>query len=143
MPENLLFYTFIVADYKGNPYELKSFVRRTASHKVTGNSLPGTNLGPIRFQRYAKTMERELTRREAVFGVGSPADNSGGGFKGLVMWRGMRDGLGNCQVVAEMARSRLVGAADWIIDFVRQCILLAGLKIAEERGLTRQDLMKI
>lgn len=82
MVENFIFYTFIIAGYSGDPYQLKSFVRRTASHQVKGNSLPGTNLGPIRFQRYAKTLERELTRREAVFGVGTPAGNCGGGFKG-------------------------------------------------------------
>jgi hypothetical protein len=95
-------------------------------------------VGPsVRFERYGRIVERPLTRRELVFGVKAPDDGKGGGFAGLVVWAGYEGSDLQPEVRIDMARARMVGADDWIVQFVRQIILAAGWTIQSEEEITR------
>jgi len=109
--------------------QMKTQARR-ASHRVLGGD---DKVGPtIRFERYDRIYERPLTKREVVFGVKSPDDGRGGGFAGLVIWRDPSgDELGEVIITP---RAGLAGAGDWITDFVRQIILVAGWTIRAEEN---------
>lgn len=111
--------------------QMKSQARKV-SHAVSGAE---DKVGPsVRFERYGQIIERPLTRRELVFGVKAPDDGKGGGFAGLVIWRDPYEDQPGEIVITPRASSSLVGASDWIVDFVRQIILAAGWQIQSEEG---------
>ena len=126
-----MYHKFFVKGYGGEPYQMKSAARR-ASHRVAGCEDAGLDIGLVRFEYHGRVYRRDLTKREAVFGMAEPRDRHGGGFAGLVMWQ---DGaLENaCVIVSiDMARSGMTGADEWIVDFVRAVICEAGWVIIRE-----------
>jgi len=119
--------------------QLKSQARR-ASHRVPSCD---DEVGPvIRFDYRGQIFERKLTRREMVFGVKAPDDNSGGGFAGLVIWRDGQDELPS-EVVIEMARARMTGAGEWVIQFVREVVKAANWKELTPEGLTMDEAFEL
>jgi len=109
--------------------QMKSQARK-ASHAVPGAE---DRVGPsVRFERYGRIVERALTRREMVFGVKAPDDGKGGGFAGLVIWRDPQGDQPGEVIITP--RASLIGAGDWIVQFVREIILAAGWTIIKEGG---------
>lgn len=108
---------------------------KTQARKVS-HTVPGAHdaMGPpIRFERYGRIVERPLSRRDLVFGVKAPDDDKGGGFAGLVIWQDPHGDQPGQVIITP--RASLVGAGDWIVQFVRQIILAAGWTIQSEEGL--------
>jgi len=115
--------------------QLKSQARR-ASHSVPGCD---DQLGPvIRFDYRGQIIKRKITRRELVFGVKAPDDNSGGGFAGLVSWRESDEGSPS-EVLVNLARAKMAGADKWVVQFVRDVIVAAGWTIVSPEGLTMNE----
>lgn len=128
-----MYYKFFVKGYlfNGKMQEEMKRIARRVSHRVPGANDSGLSLGPVRFEYRGRIEQRSLTKRETVFGMASPSDRNGG-FAGLVSWRGYPDENGCTVVSVDIARATLVGASEWIVDFVRQCIVQAGWAIEDE-----------
>lgn len=122
-----MFIKFLVEGYQGEPERMKSVARRV-SHQLPDAEEQGINRS-IRFERYDEIIKRPLTKRETVFGVKSPPN--GGGCKGLVNWRAF---CRPAEATIEMARAKILGADEWIEDFVRRVILEAGWKIVKQEN---------
>lgn len=128
-------YVFFTISFRDeDPGRMKSVARR-ASHQVPECETPGLTIGPVRFDYRGSVVTRNLTRREAVFGMRSPVDGRGG-FAGLVTWQGYPNNEDQTYVSIDMTRSRIVGADGWIVDFVRQCIVAAGWIVVREEEVT-------
>ncbi len=114
-------YAFEVSGYEGDPYQMKSQARRAAKSLESSREIGYS--GEIRFENYGKVIKRGLTKEEVTFGVKSPSDGRGGGFKGIAMWQGIAS-----RVLVDLTR---VGE-EWVVDYVRQCIEKAGWTIVKE-----------
>lgn len=75
--------------------------------------------------------ERNLSKRELVFGVPAPQDGKGGGWKGLVVWI-WHDEPDSPEVQIDMHRSQAFGADSWVVDFIRNVIVRSGWTIVDE-----------
>lgn len=105
---------FIISGFKINSLgeDMKKQARRS-SHRIVDCDEMVKSCGPFAVKnRYGKKVTRHLTKRELVFGLKD--------FAGLVSWISYPNNKPD-EVVIDI-RARMLGAGDWIIDFVRKVI---------------------
>jgi len=122
-----------IVDKLGNGRSQEKLFKATAREKARQVVGANQRVGPLcRFDLTpGNPVELKLNRTQIAFGVKTPEDNKPAdlrGWTGIAKWH-----LGEpSEVRIDMASAREIGAANWIVNFVRNVIQRCGWTILQE-----------